>query len=57
MKMHQQRGASDYQVCGDTSVMCTRSNPIRTEIAKWSPIIHALGLGIDAPTRSASPRR
>jgi len=30
---------------------------IKTELAKWSPIIHALGLGIDAPTRSASPRR
>jgi len=30
---------------------------IRTELAKWRPIIQALGLGADAPTRSASPRR
>lgn len=30
---------------------------LRTEIAKWRPIIQALGLGADAPTRSASPRR
>ena len=41
----------------------TESNPdkaaamIRTELAKWGPIIQALGLGADAPTRSASPRR
>jgi tripartite-type tricarboxylate transporter receptor subunit TctC len=30
---------------------------LRTELAKWRPIIQALGLGADAPTRSASPRR
>ena len=30
---------------------------IRTELAKWSPIIQAVGLATDAPTRSASPRR
>ena len=30
---------------------------IKTELAKWTPIIQALGLGADSPTRSASPRR
>jgi tripartite-type tricarboxylate transporter receptor subunit TctC len=30
---------------------------IRTELAKWSPIIQAVGLAADTPTRSASPRR
>jgi tripartite-type tricarboxylate transporter receptor subunit TctC len=30
---------------------------LRTELAKWRPIIQALGLGGDAPTRSASPHR
>jgi tripartite-type tricarboxylate transporter receptor subunit TctC len=30
---------------------------IRTELAKWTPIIQALGLGADTATRSASPRR
>jgi tripartite-type tricarboxylate transporter receptor subunit TctC len=30
---------------------------IRTELAKWRPIIQALGLRADTPTRSASPRR
>ena len=29
---------------------------IRTELAKWRPIIQALGLGAEPPTRSASPR-
>ena len=41
----------------------TDSNPekaaamIKTELAKWTPIIQALGLGHDGPIRSASPRR
>lgn len=41
----------------------TDSNPekaaamIKTELAKWTPLIQALGLGHDAPTRSALPRR
>lgn len=30
---------------------------IRTELAKWTPIIQALGLGADRPTRSASPSK
>ncbi|HEX2826977.1 MAG TPA: tripartite tricarboxylate transporter substrate-binding protein [Burkholderiales bacterium] len=30
---------------------------IRAELAKWSPIIQAVGLATDSPTRSASPRR
>ena len=30
---------------------------IRTELDKWSPLIQALGLSSQAPTRSASPRR
>jgi tripartite-type tricarboxylate transporter receptor subunit TctC len=30
---------------------------IKTELAKWSPIIQALGLGADTATRTASPRR
>jgi tripartite-type tricarboxylate transporter receptor subunit TctC len=30
---------------------------LETELAKWRPIIQALGLGADTPTRSASPRR
>lgn len=30
---------------------------IRAELAKWQPIIQALGLGADTPIRSASPRR
>jgi tripartite-type tricarboxylate transporter receptor subunit TctC len=30
---------------------------IRAELAKWKPLIQALGLGADAPIRSASPRR
>ena len=30
---------------------------IRTELAKWHPVIQAVGLASDAPTRSASPRR
>jgi tripartite-type tricarboxylate transporter receptor subunit TctC len=30
---------------------------VRAELAKWQPIIQALGLGADAPVRSASPRR
>ena len=29
---------------------------IRTELARWRPIIQALGLGAEPPTRSASPR-
>jgi tripartite-type tricarboxylate transporter receptor subunit TctC len=41
----------------------TDSNPdkaaamVKTELAKWTPIIQALGLGAESPTRSASPRR
>jgi tripartite-type tricarboxylate transporter receptor subunit TctC len=30
---------------------------LEAELGKWRPIIQALGLGADAPTRSASPRR
>jgi tripartite-type tricarboxylate transporter receptor subunit TctC len=30
---------------------------LRTELAKWAPLIQALGVGGDAPTRSASPSR
>jgi tripartite-type tricarboxylate transporter receptor subunit TctC len=30
---------------------------IRTELAKWKPLILALGLGSEAPTRSASQRK
>jgi tripartite-type tricarboxylate transporter receptor subunit TctC len=30
---------------------------IRSELARWTPIIQALGLGADGPTRAASQRR
>jgi tripartite-type tricarboxylate transporter receptor subunit TctC len=30
---------------------------LKVELAKWRPIIQAIGLGAEAPTRSASPRR
>jgi tripartite-type tricarboxylate transporter receptor subunit TctC len=33
----------------------TAATMIRTELAKWRPIIQALGLGAEAPTRSARP--